>query len=61
MANTAGRNHDADPAAIAEQIKAIYPVVAGQKPDPTNSIPAHAPSSNGAVSSTPKEDNLIDL
>lgn len=61
VANTVGRNHDADPATIAEQIKAIYPIVKGQKPDPTNSIPAHAPSNNGAATRATTEGNLIDL
>lgn len=54
-------NHDADPTAIAEQIKSIYPIVTGQKPDDTNSIPPHTPSNNGAAAPAAQEGNLIDL
>ncbi|SPN97100.1 probable oxysterol-binding protein [Cephalotrichum gorgonifer] len=39
-------NYEAGPAAIAEQIMAIHPIVTGQKPDPTNSIPPHTPSTS---------------
>ncbi|KAL2107803.1 hypothetical protein VUR80DRAFT_4734 [Thermomyces stellatus] len=64
-------NHEADPETIAEQIKAIYPIVKGQKPDATNSIAPFSFSSgrkaegNGQAglpgAGAAPEGNLIDL
>lgn len=64
------RHHEAGPEAVAEQIKAIYPIVKGQKPDGVNLIPPHTSSSptkagrNGQAVEPQvpaKEENLIDL
>jgi hypothetical protein len=66
------RNHDAEASVIAEQIMAMYPIVDGQKPDQTNSIPPQSPNmtekeSNGQPETAPaqapsaQEGNLIDL
>lgn len=55
---------------MTEQIKAIYPVVTGQKPSTANSIPPHTPSNHGREgngraaepqAAAPEEGNLIDL
>lgn len=64
------RNHEGDPKTMAEQIKAIYPIVTGQKPSTTNSIPPHGHSNHGKEgngraaepqAAAPKEENLIDI
>jgi oxysterol-binding protein-related protein 8 len=47
------------PEKLAEQIKAIFPIVHGQKPDPRHAIPPRAASS--AVKSRPVEEKADDL